>query len=139
MVRGITRTVFIGMAVLGCLAASAALDREALGRTVTVDFTEGLDATIKGVRVEKDYWFELSSDWEFPEASRLELRFSHSPLLVRLLSTLTVSVNGSPVDSFYLDRANVNEGVATLKIPARLLRGGHERPDPHREDAHGPG
>ena len=124
MVKDIMRFVFSGIVILGFVVATTAMERESHGRTVTVDFTEGLDATIKGVRVAKDYWFELSSDWEFPEASRLELRFSHSPLLVRLLSTLTVSLNGSPVDSFYLDKTNLKEGVAELKVPARLLRGG---------------
>ncbi|NOZ02029.1 MAG: cellulose biosynthesis cyclic di-GMP-binding regulatory protein BcsB [Deltaproteobacteria bacterium] len=118
------KSVFVGITLFAVIAVSPAWEGTALGRTVSVDFTEGLDAAVKGVRVEKDYWFELSPDWEFPEASNLELRFSHSPLLVRLLSTLTVSINGSPVDSFYLDKGNLKDGVAQVKIPARLLRGG---------------
>jgi len=88
-----------------------------------VDFTEGMNAAIKGIRIEKDYWFKLSGDWDFPQPSRLELRFSHSPLLQRDLSTLTVSINGSPVHSFYLDKTNLQDAVEAIKIPPRLFRG----------------
>ena len=96
----------------------------ALGRSVSVDFTGGVNATVKGVHVLKDYWFELSEDWEFTNPALLELHFSHSPILKRDLSTMTVSMNGSPVHSFYLDKTNQTDATLTVPIPARLLRGG---------------
>lgn len=96
----------------------------AFARSVAVDFTGGVNATVKGVHVLKDYWFELSEDWEFTKPALLELRFSHSPILKRDLSTVTVAMNGSPVDSFYLDKTNQSDASATIPIPARLLRGG---------------
>ncbi len=96
----------------------------ALARSVTVDFTGGVNATVKGVHVLKDYWFELSEDWDFTRPAILELRFSHSPILKRDLSTLTVAMNGSPVDSFHLDKTNQTDAYAAISIPARLLRGG---------------
>lgn len=112
-----------GLLVL-LIAGTTPVAGTAFARSVAVDFTGGVNATIKGVHVLKDYWFELSEDWEFAKPALLELRFSHSPLLKRDLSTVTVAMNGSPVDSFHLDKTNQSDAFATIQIPARLLRGG---------------
>ncbi len=106
------------------LAGTTPVAGTAFARSVAVNFTGGVNATVKGVHVLKDYWFELSEDWEFTKPAVLELRFSHSPILKRDLSTVTVAMNGSPVDSFYLDKTNQTDAFATIPIPARLLRGG---------------
>lgn len=96
----------------------------AYARTVDVDFTGGVNTTVRGVYITKDYWFELSEDWEFTEPSTLELRFSHTSILRRDLSTLTVAINGSAVQSIYLDATNEKNGVLITKIPAKYLKGG---------------
>lgn len=96
----------------------------AFARSVTVAFTGGVNTTVKGVHVIKDYWFELSEDWEFTRPALLELRFSHSPILKRDLSTMTVAMNGSPVESFHLDKTNQTDAIVTISVPARLMRGG---------------
>lgn len=114
-----------GFLAVGLVVTSLVLTAtSAMARSVVVDFTGGVNATVKGVHVLKDYWFELSEDWEFTKPAVLELRLSHSPILKRDLSTLTVAMNGSPVDSFYLDKTNQTDAIVTIAIPARLLRGG---------------
>jgi hypothetical protein len=41
-----------------------------------------------------------------------------------------VQVNGSAVDSIYLDNTNLRNAVLNLPIPGRFLKGRHERADP---------
>lgn len=94
------------------------------GRSVSIDFTGGQNAVIRGVHVIKDYWFELSEDWEFHKPALLDLRISHSPICKRDLSTFTVSVNGSPIHSFYLDKSNMSDAQMAIEVPGKLFRGG---------------
>lgn len=96
----------------------------AFARSVTIDFMSGANATVKGVYVTKEFWFELSEDWAFPEPATLDLRFSHTPILVRQLSTLSVQVNGSPIESIYLDNGNLRNAQLVVQVPGRLLKGG---------------
>jgi hypothetical protein len=91
---------------------------------VTIDFMSGANSTVKGVYVTKEFWFELSEDWAFPDPAVLDLRFTHTPILVRQLSTLSVQVNGSPIESVYLDNGNLRNAQLSVKIPGRLLKGG---------------
>lgn len=107
--------MFVAGLLLSAMGAEA--------RTVTIDFSAMSDTTVKGVYVTKDYWFELSNDWEFPEPAVLTLNFSHSSIIVRSLSTLTVQVNGTPVESIYLDNTNIKNGKLVLNVPGRLLKG----------------
>ncbi len=109
-------SAMFAMTLLGALPAFA--------RGVTIDFMSGANSTVKGVYVTKEFWFELSEDWEFPEAATLDLRFSHTPILVRQLSTLSVQVNGSPIESIYLDNGNLRNAQLVVQIPGRLLKGG---------------
>nr|MBP7127724.1 cellulose biosynthesis cyclic di-GMP-binding regulatory protein BcsB [Myxococcota bacterium] len=120
MTRSSFLTVFQGVVMLVALASSTRVQ----ARTVSIDFMQGQNATVKGVYVTKEFWFELSEDWEFPQPAALELRFSHTPILVRQLSTLSVQVNGSAVDSIYLDNTNLRNAVLNLPIPGRFLKGG---------------
>jgi hypothetical protein len=98
--------------------------QSALARGVTVDFMSNANSTVKGVYVTKEFWFELSEDWGFPDPATLDLRFSHTPILVRQLSTLSVQVNGSPIDSIYLDNGNLRNAQLAVKVPGKLLKGG---------------
>jgi len=91
---------------------------------VVVDFTGGVSSTIQGVFVEKDYWFELPEDWDFPRPSELSIRLSHSPLIKRDLSTFTVFVNNTAITSFHLDKSNQDDALVRIPIPPRVLRGG---------------
>jgi len=101
---------------------------------VSVDFAAGVNTTVRGVYVSKEYWFELSEDWQFSEPSTLDLRFTHSPILVKQLSSLTVAMNGSPVQSIFLDPTNERHGSLVVQIPGRRSRR-HERPVAHDQDA----
>ena len=91
---------------------------------VVVDFSGGVSSTVQGVYVEKDHWFELPEDWDFPRPSELFLRLSHSPLLKRDLSTFTVFVNNTAITSFYLDKSNQDDATVKISIPPRVLKGG---------------
>lgn len=106
------------------IVTAIALPSPLFGRSVTVDFMGGVNGTVKGVHVIKDFWFELSEDWSFTEPATLDLRLSHSPVLRRDLSNITLAMNGSPFHSFYLDKSNMSEALISVPVPARLLRGG---------------
>ena len=55
---------WLGAAVLAAALLGA---MPVLARGVIIDFMSGANATVKGVYVTKDFWFELSEDWQFPE------------------------------------------------------------------------
>ncbi|MBM4387992.1 MAG: hypothetical protein FJ088_09670, partial [Deltaproteobacteria bacterium] len=65
--------------ILVILASPSAFAKE----SVKINFLGDVDRTIKGVHVQHDYWFNLSPQWKFSEDSDLELKFSHSPILVK--------------------------------------------------------
>lgn len=92
--------------------------------SVKIEITGGSNAIARGVYVTRDFWFELSEDWAFPENSILELKFSHTPIVVKQKSTLTVLINESPVETIYLDASNIQKGTLTVSVPGRLLKGG---------------
>ncbi|MBM4396621.1 MAG: cellulose biosynthesis cyclic di-GMP-binding regulatory protein BcsB, partial [Deltaproteobacteria bacterium] len=115
------RTVCLA-GLAACMALPAGSRAEA--RTVSIDFAAGVNATVRGVYVTKDYWFELSEDWGFIDPSVLDLRFSHSSILRKDLSSLTVQVNGSALQSIHLDPSNEKGATLVTRVPAKVLKGG---------------
>lgn len=93
-------------------------------KNVVVEFTAGTNSTLKGVYVQKDFWFELSEDWDLKDPCKLKLTFSHSPVVVAPVSTLTIALNQSPVQSIHLTPANVDSTLLEVTIPSKYLRGG---------------
>ncbi len=117
-------STFSILAFAAILAGAVASGGEAQARTVSIDFANGVSATVRGVYVTKDYWFDLSEDWDFNEPSVLDLRFSHTSILVRQQSTLTVMMNGAALQTIYLDSTNEKLASLLVKIPARVFKGG---------------
>lgn len=80
------------------------------------------DETARGtVKQTISYTFPLSREWQVDTEATLDLHFAHSALLYPQGSTLSVSINGTPVNSVVLNTENVQYGKTTFRIPARLF------------------
>lgn len=73
------------------------------------------DMTAQGMYASLNYYVPLPPDSMATEGGELHLVYSHSPLLVSDLSTMTVVINGQSVESVHL--APDNEDHARLVVP----------------------
>lgn len=80
------------------------------------------DSTARGTREGTiSYILPLSREWQVYTEATLDLHFAHSALLYPQGSTLSASINGTPVGSVLLNAENVQDGQVTFRIPARLF------------------
>jgi hypothetical protein len=69
-----------------------------------------------------DYWVALPEQWEFAAQPVLELHFSHSPVLIERLSSLTVAVNDQPINSTFLNAQNARNGRVSWPIDPNHMK-----------------
>jgi cellulose synthase operon protein B len=112
-------------AVIALLLGSQAAFADRLSPTPDISL-KGLgtgDLIAKGHLPGLDIWFTGYGDYKPAEGSYLNLDFDHSELVRPEDSTLTVTVNDTPVSSFLLTSANAKRTNMKIAIPAdRLLR-----------------
>ncbi len=75
------------------------------------------DATARSTDSVLSFFFPVPAGRTPDKGSEIDLRFSHSPLLLATRSTLTVVVNGQSLDSIFLTRKNVDEGRLRVTLP----------------------
>lgn len=99
-------------------AASA----EAKGTTTFREYGYG-DRTAQGMYSSLDYFFAIPPGQIPQTGARLELDFSHSPVLNAERSTLTVKVNGSSIESVYLTSQNRDHAQLSVGLPTENFSG----------------
>lgn len=83
------------------------------------------DQSVTGTReLTIQYGLPISSLWNVDSEAWIDLHFSHSELLNKDLSTVSVLVNSIPVASFDLDTANAEDGYEEIRVPLRYLEVG---------------
>ncbi len=75
------------------------------------------DVTARGMFASTTYTFPLPLATSAPSGGRLDLAYSHSPLLIGDLSTMTVLVNGQSVDSVHLTEDTAESGRLAVDLP----------------------
>lgn len=69
-----------------------------------------------------DIWFPGSGDYELADGSYLHLEYDHSELVRPQDSTLTVLLNGSPLDSTFLTPENAKRTTWKIDMPMDKLK-----------------
>ena len=90
--------------------------------SASISFAGDETITYRGVLVHVDYWLPLPDQWDPTGPALLELRFSHSPVLIERLSSMTASVNDNAIDSLFLNVQNARDGKVVWEIPVEYLR-----------------
>src|SRR5215212_1020542 len=75
------------------------------------------DVTVRGMDASANYFIPLPPWTSMASGSRLDLEFTHSPLLVPERSTLTVVANGQSVDSVFLTPETQNRARLSVDLP----------------------
>lgn len=70
------------------------------------------------------YSLPISALWNVDSEAWLDLHFSHSEMINRDQSTVSVLVNGIPIASFELASDNADDGYKEIRIPLRYLEVG---------------
>ncbi|MBT9555429.1 MAG: cellulose biosynthesis cyclic di-GMP-binding regulatory protein BcsB [Myxococcales bacterium] len=87
-----------------------------------VSLAGDVSKTYRGVLVHVEHWVPLPEQWEITREAVLELHFSHSPVLIERLSSMTASVNGNAVNSVFLSVDNAQQGKVVWTIPPEYLK-----------------
>jgi hypothetical protein len=97
-------------------------------QVITLEELGYRDETASGTRQQSlNFIISLPMQWQVLTEASLDLHFAHSKLLHQQKSSLTVSVNGSPIGSILLDNDNADDGHSRFIIPARQLKIGENR------------
>jgi len=97
-------------------------------RQFTLEDLNYTDQTSRGTRIQTvNFVIPLPSAWRVLTEAVVDLHFAHSELLHPERSSLTLSVNGTPVGSTLLTVENSKDGHASFRIPARMLKLGKNR------------
>lgn len=75
------------------------------------------DVTARGMFTSATFTFPLPLVTSAPEGGRLDLRYSHSPLLIGDLSTMTVLVNGQSIESVHLVEETAEGASLVVDLP----------------------
>ncbi len=87
-----------------------------------IPLLDGETVTYRGVLVHVDRWIPLPGQWDLTRPAVLEIHFSHSPVLIERLSSMTVSINDNAVDSAFLSVENARNGVVRWEVPNEYLK-----------------
>ncbi|MFT5434586.1 MAG: hypothetical protein ACI9OJ_005300, partial [Myxococcota bacterium] len=101
-------------------AGTAEADASLLG----IPFAGTESETHRGVLVHVDYWIPIPEQWDLKENTRLEIHYSHSPVLISRLSSITGAINDNAVGSALLKLKDAARGVAVWNVPAEYLKPG---------------
>ncbi len=104
------------------------LEDEEFKQVITLEELGYQDETASGTRQQSlNFIIALPMQWQVLTEASLDLHFAHSKLLHQQKSSLTVSINGSPIGSILLDNENADDGHSRFIIPARQLKIGENR------------
>ena len=87
-----------------------------------IPLLDGETVTYRGVLVHVDRWIPLPEQWDLTRPALLEIHFSHSPVLIERLSSMTVSINDNAVDSAFLSVENARNGVVRWEVLQEYLK-----------------
>lgn len=104
--------------------AAAAAEADADASLLAIPFAGTESVTHRGVLVHVDYWIPIPEQWDLKGNSRLEIHFSHSPVLISRLSSLTGAINDNAVGSELLQLKDAARGVAVWDVPAEYFKPG---------------
>lgn len=97
-------------------------------RTITFESLGYEDQTASGTMNQTiNYTFPLPKEWRVLTEANVSLHFAHSELVHPEHSSLTLSVNGTPVGSILLNPENAQNGQADFIVPARMFTIGNNR------------
>lgn len=80
--------------------------------------------TYRGVLVHMDWWFKIPEQWEMASPGTLEIAFSHSPVLIERLSSMTASINDVGVSSTFLNLQNAKDGKVVWQVDPKIFKPG---------------
>ena len=109
------------------LEADPVYDSGAAGvptRVANIPFVGEKMKTYSGVLVHMDYWLPLPEQWEVTQDALLEIEFSHSPVLIERLSSMTASINGNAINSIFLNVQNSRNAKVVWRVPPDYLEMG---------------
>ncbi|MCL6541482.1 MAG: cellulose biosynthesis cyclic di-GMP-binding regulatory protein BcsB [Roseiflexus sp.] len=117
--------LFLGALVVGATPPSATAAARPQSESGTHRFAElGYgDRTARTMHGGLDYFFPVPAGEEPVEGARLELIYSHSPLLLPERSTMTIIVNGLSVQSVRLTPDTRTRASLTVPLPPDLFGG----------------
>lgn len=130
--RGVPALAFasamlVGLGSLSAQEASSTGDNEATATPtleVSIPFMSDETVTYRGVVVHVDFWVPVPEQWDLTSPALLELKFSHSPVLIERLSSMTASLNDNGIDSVFLNVQNARDGKVVWQIdPSYIKRG----------------
>ena len=93
-------------------------------RQASIPFAGDKTVTYRGVLVHIDWWVPVPEQWDINRPALLDLRFSHSPVLIERLSSMTASVNDKAVDSMFLNIQNARDGKVVWQVNPEYLKPG---------------
>lgn len=83
------------------------------------------DQSVTGTREQTiQYSLPISTLWTVDSEAWIDLHFTHSELISRDLSPVTVLINSIPIASFELSSANAEDGYKEIRIPLRYFNVG---------------
>lgn len=97
---------------------------EKISDPLAVSFAElgYIDQSVTGTFEQTiQYTLPISTLWAVDSEAWIDLHFTHSELISRDLSLVSVLVNSIPIASFELNSGNAEEGYKEIRIPLRYL------------------
>ncbi len=97
---------------------------ESVSNPLAVSFAElgYSDQSVTGTHEQTiQYSLPISTLWTVDSEAWIDLHFTHSELISRDLSLVTVLINSIPIASFELSSANAEDGYKEIRIPLRYF------------------
>jgi hypothetical protein len=98
------------------------------GRTVSLKELGYADTAARGFRNQTvNFNIPLPLAWMVNSEVSFEIHFAHSALLHEKQSAMNILLNGVPVTNIVLNRSNVEDSWATVRLPSRLFKVGNNQ------------
>ncbi|MBF4692727.1 cellulose biosynthesis cyclic di-GMP-binding regulatory protein BcsB [Fusibacter ferrireducens] len=84
----------------------------------------GNDLLLQGVYGQGSIFFTVNEYWQVKDVAYFDLYFQHSYTGVNHGSSITVELNGSPIESFFVDQLDGGEHFRRIKLPKTAINQG---------------
>lgn len=84
----------------------------------------GNDVLLQGVYGQSSFYFTIDSTWTLSETGYFDIYYQHSYTGENRGSSITIELNGTPIESFFVDMLDANEHYVRIPIPSKLISTG---------------
>lgn len=84
----------------------------------------GNDLLLQGVYGRSSIFFTVNEYWEIKEVAYFDLYFQHSFTGIEHGSSITVELNGVPIESFFVDQLDEGEHFQRIALPKAVIQEG---------------